>query len=153
MPELPEVETLRSHLDGQIIGYRILRVKIFKQRIVRTEPPSKLENALQGRRILGIQRRGKYLIAKLGPKSKPLEVLIHLGMTGRLTEKHLFLPRMPNLMISFPHSFVWGNWKGVCPTAECHPKGITPRKGQCISLHQKSKVLSTPEAISLVRLE
>ena len=84
MPELPEVETLRKHLEANIIGYRIRKVKVFKERIVRPESYLELENALRGRQILEINRRGKYLIAKLGPKTKPIEVLIHLGMTGRL---------------------------------------------------------------------
>lgn len=84
MPELPEVETLRKHLEANIIGYRIRKVKVFKERIVRPESYLELEDALQGRQILGIHRRGKYLIAKLGLKNKPIQVLIHLGMTGRL---------------------------------------------------------------------
>jgi formamidopyrimidine-DNA glycosylase len=84
MPELPEVETLRRHLGNHIIGYRIDRVKVFKQRIVRPEVASELEKTIQGYQILGIHRRGKYLVLQLGSGSESIGVLIHLGMTGRL---------------------------------------------------------------------
>jgi formamidopyrimidine-DNA glycosylase len=84
MPELPEVETLRRHLENHIVGYRIQRVKVFKKRIVRPEGATKLAKTIQGHQILGIRRRGKYLVLQLSTGSESFGVLIHLGMTGRL---------------------------------------------------------------------
>ena len=98
MPELPEVETLRRHLENHIIGYRIQRVKVFKKRIVRPEDASGLEKAIQGHQILGIHRRGKYLVLQLGSGSESIGVLIHLGMTGRL-----FRMNNEDAIDQFPH--------------------------------------------------
>jgi len=84
MPELPEVEILRRHLEPRIVGYQVQRVKVYKKRIVRPDAVSEFEKVIQDCQILGVQRRGKYLILLLSSESGPSKVLIHLGMTGRL---------------------------------------------------------------------
>jgi formamidopyrimidine-DNA glycosylase len=73
MPELPEVETIRSDLASQLRGRRI-------QSIAKGEHDYSGITRAAGSTIHQLRRRGKYLIADLGP----LELVIHLGMSGRL---------------------------------------------------------------------
>ena len=42
MPELPEVELLKEHLQERLIGWRIHRTNVIKPRVVRPESPEKL---------------------------------------------------------------------------------------------------------------
>lgn len=77
MPELPEVESVRRQLEPELTGRRVEDVwwdahpNILRQF-------SNLE-ALPGRTIAGVGRRGKFLIA---PLDETLELIMHLGMTG-----------------------------------------------------------------------
>ncbi len=121
MPELPEVEILRRHLETHIVGSRIRKVNIFKKRIVRPDAVSELKSIVAGRLILGIDRRGKYLLVKLGPESDSIQLLIHLGMTGRLywadksgdayREKHLaILLECDRGNLCYVDSRTFGRW-------------------------------------------
>ena len=80
MPELPEVETIRRGLDRRLRGARITRVEIREPRLRRVVDEEALR-ALVGRRVEGIARRGKYLLADVG---EGVVWLMHLGMSGRL---------------------------------------------------------------------
>src|SRR6266542_4119504 len=80
MPELPEVETIRRGLERRLRGARISRVEIREPRLRRVVDQDALR-ALVGRKIEGIARRAKYLLADVGGG---LVWLIHLGMSGRL---------------------------------------------------------------------
>ena len=80
MPELPEVETVRSQLQPQLAGRRIMQSWA---RLPRITQPS-IEGfiaATQGQTILEARRRAKQLYFPLESGSN---LLIHLGMTGRL---------------------------------------------------------------------
>lgn len=98
MPELPEVEILRRHLEPRIVGYQVQRVKVYKKRIVRPDAVNNFEKVIQDCHIMGVQRRGKYLILLLSSESGPSKVLIHLGMTGRL-----FSLKKTDAIDSLPH--------------------------------------------------
>ena len=50
MPELPEVETIRSRLAPALAGRRIERVTILDARLTRPEPPEAIAAALEGER-------------------------------------------------------------------------------------------------------
>jgi formamidopyrimidine-DNA glycosylase len=80
MPELPEVETIRRGLERCLRGARISRVEIREPRLRRIVDEDALR-ALVGRKIEGIARRAKYLLADVGGG---LVWLMHLGMSGRL---------------------------------------------------------------------
>ena len=84
MPELPEVELLKEHLQEELIGWRIHRTNVIKPRVVRPESPEKLARCVKDSEILGIQRKGKYLLILLSHEKKTCTLFIHLGMTGRL---------------------------------------------------------------------
>ena len=62
MPELPEVETIRRQLAPFVEGRRIGRIEILDPRWSRPLAPAELEDALRGRRVEELGRRGKYLL-------------------------------------------------------------------------------------------
>ena len=77
MPELPEVEVTRRSFADRIAGARIDAAALGKPL---RWPLGLLPQALVGREVLGVRRRGKYLLVDL---SEGL-LLIHLGMSGSL---------------------------------------------------------------------
>ncbi len=80
MPELPEVETTRRALLPHVLGRRVRDV-VVRNANLRWPVPSDLAASLRGARITAIRRRGKYLLFDCGRG----ELLVHLGMSGRLT--------------------------------------------------------------------
>lgn len=78
MPELPEVETVRRGLAPILVGARILRVELRRPNL-RFPFPQKFAERLQNRRIIGLERRAKYLIA---PLDDGAALIAHLGMSG-----------------------------------------------------------------------
>jgi formamidopyrimidine-DNA glycosylase len=81
MPELPEVETIRSRLAPGLTGRRFERVEIHDPRLTRPEPPEAVVAALEGERVAEVRRRGKYLIVAF---ESGRHLLIHLRMTGNV---------------------------------------------------------------------
>jgi formamidopyrimidine-DNA glycosylase len=80
MPELPEVETVRSGLEPVLTGRRFVRVEQ-RRPDLRFPLPERFAERLTGRRVLRLDRRAKYILVHLDRD----EVLaMHLGMTGRL---------------------------------------------------------------------
>ena len=82
VPELPEVETVRSGLDKHVVGRTIDTVEVLHPRAVRRHlpGPADFEAVLRGRTFTGARRRGKYLWLPLGEDA----LLAHLGMSGQL---------------------------------------------------------------------
>ena len=81
MPELPEVETIRRQLAPALEGRRLVHVDVRDPRWCEPAPPEAIEDALRGRRIESVGRRGKYLILSL---SDDVHLVMHLRMTGNL---------------------------------------------------------------------
>ncbi len=81
MPELPEVETIRRHLAPHVEGLTLDEVEIRDPRWSRPLAPAELEDALRGRRVERLSRRGKYLVWEL---EDDVYLLMHLRMTGTL---------------------------------------------------------------------
>ena len=81
MPELPEVETIRRQLEPELVGRRIERAEVLDERWTRPEPPVGTEEALAGRGVETVDRRGKYLVVGLDDGSA---LVMHLRMTGNL---------------------------------------------------------------------
>lgn len=78
MPELPEVEVTRLSFASRIAGARIEAVAMGKA----LRWPLGLDaQQLIGRQVLGVRRRGKYLLLDLNEGV----LLIHLGMSGSLS--------------------------------------------------------------------
>ncbi|HUG83191.1 MAG TPA: bifunctional DNA-formamidopyrimidine glycosylase/DNA-(apurinic or apyrimidinic site) lyase [Euzebya sp.] len=85
MPELPEVESVRRQLAPRLVGLTISDVWTdpAMPRYIRPQEAAGLQ-------VIGLRRRGKYLIADLhgeiGAAGTPLraDLILHLGMTGIL---------------------------------------------------------------------
>ncbi|MDQ3756666.1 MAG: bifunctional DNA-formamidopyrimidine glycosylase/DNA-(apurinic or apyrimidinic site) lyase [Actinomycetota bacterium] len=83
MPELPEVETIRRDLDREVVGKKIKSVEATGLRTIRRHKSKKEFAArLEGRKITGVLRRGKYLLLKLDGGDV---LVVHLGMSGQLS--------------------------------------------------------------------
>jgi formamidopyrimidine-DNA glycosylase len=79
MPELPEVETIRRQLAPLVEGSRIRELEILDPRWSRPLAPSELRQALLGRRVRHLDRRGKYLLWSF---DGDVHLAQHLRMTG-----------------------------------------------------------------------
>lgn len=90
MPELPEVETIRRQLQRPLAGVAIVDAA--------SHPSAKFTPAVGaiGSSVSGVGRRGKFLLVGLGDR----ELVIHLGMTGKLS-----IERDPDL--DAPHLRAW----------------------------------------------
>ncbi len=81
MPELPEVEVLRRSLERPLVGDRFEAVRVHFPTLREPLCEGRLRR-LEGRRVLGLRRRAKYLwIDASGGQT----LVVHLGMSGRLT--------------------------------------------------------------------
>jgi formamidopyrimidine-DNA glycosylase len=81
MPELPEVETVRRGLEGVMAGVRFARVEQ-RRADLRFPFPERFATRLEGRKVLRLDRRAKYLLADIEGGEC---LLMHLGMSGRFT--------------------------------------------------------------------
>ncbi len=78
MPELPEVETVRRGLAPVVVGATIVGVDQ-RRPDLRFPFPECFADRLSGRRILALNRRAKYLQARLDDATI---LVMHLGMSG-----------------------------------------------------------------------
>lgn len=79
MPELPEVETtlrgIQPHLEGATLTHVDIRVPALRL-------PTPAASVLQGRTLHNLRRRNKYILIDTDDAHS---VILHLGMSGRLT--------------------------------------------------------------------
>ncbi len=80
MPELPEVETTRRGLLPHVVGRRVAAM-VVRERRLRWPIESGVETRMQGREIVALERRGKYLLFRLDSGAT---LIVHLGMSGSL---------------------------------------------------------------------
>lgn len=87
VPELPEVETIKTQLKNKIIGLNIKDIKVFKKKLFVGD----LKDIL-GAKIVGVRRRAKQLIIDFDNHQ---HLFIHLKMSGQIiysfkniTQKH-----------------------------------------------------------------
>jgi formamidopyrimidine-DNA glycosylase len=81
VPELPEVETIRRQLEREVVGKRIKTVEVTGTRSVRRQPKKQFIARLEGTKITGAFRKGKYLGLVLDTGD---QLWIHLRMSGQL---------------------------------------------------------------------
>jgi formamidopyrimidine-DNA glycosylase len=97
MPELPEVETVVRDLRPQLTGRRIESIELtrdpsIRARLVRYPTSPQFVRRLRGRKIVSVERRGKYIVMPLGVArpggsitgNNSERFVVHLGMTGHL---------------------------------------------------------------------
>lgn len=98
MPELPEVEVLRRSLEPHLPGDRIERVEVRNAALREAVRPRELARRTAGREIRGLRRRSKYLLIDLAGDQT---LVVHLGMSGRLTVVPAGDPVEPHEHIAF----------------------------------------------------
>jgi formamidopyrimidine-DNA glycosylase len=82
MPELPEVEIAARLLDAALAGARVESALAPGVNALKTfDPPL---DALAGRRVAGVGRRGKHLLVRFDGDDGGLVLLLHLMSAGRL---------------------------------------------------------------------
>ena len=84
MPELPEVETVMRGLELVMVGQKIIYADI-RRPDLRWPFPENMSLRLTGVKILRLHRRSKYILCDLDSGET---LLIHLGMSGRMTISH-----------------------------------------------------------------
>jgi formamidopyrimidine-DNA glycosylase len=85
MPELPEVETICQALKPILEGKCFLEVQANRPNL-RYPLPTSLETVLNGKVILRVSRRAKYLLLNFNHN---LTLVWHLGMSGRVIIERL----------------------------------------------------------------
>ena len=96
MPELPEVETIRRHLEPALTGKRIAALTV-ADATVSAQTAAELRHLTTGRDVTGLRRRGKYLIVDLDEGI----LVVHLRMTGQLLFERPDTPRLPRFTVEF----------------------------------------------------
>ena len=96
MPELPEVETIRRQLAPLTEGRRVERMEILDTRWSRPVAPAVLSEALVGRRIERLWRRGKYLLWDF---EGDVHLAQHLRMTGAVLSEPEPMPPHARVII------------------------------------------------------
>lgn len=81
MPELPEVETIKSIIEPQIQGLTIEKVTVSRPEVIAYPVASAFCSSLTGQTISQMERRGKLLIIALDSGD---HIALHLRMTGCL---------------------------------------------------------------------
>ena len=79
MPELPEVETVRSTLYNLILNRKIKSIDVYYTKIIKDDSLTDFIKKLVGRTLLDIKRKGKYLIFIF----EDIALISHLRMEGK----------------------------------------------------------------------
>jgi formamidopyrimidine-DNA glycosylase len=84
MPELPEVEVVRSGLEPAVTGATVRRVEVLDARSLRRHdgPEEDFVERLAGAVLLTPERRGKFLWIPVADRDDAL--VVHLGMSGQV---------------------------------------------------------------------
>jgi formamidopyrimidine-DNA glycosylase len=152
MPELPEVETIANGVHQRVHGARIVRVWTSGKPQTFKSPEPEIAAALTGARIESVRRVGKTIVMTLhrgkvsdskdpgapsfaassqrvGSSKTSVELLIHLGMTGRLLVSAPEIPLAPHTHAVLTLSGAPGE------TARRELRFVDPRRFGRISLH------------------
>src|SRR3954465_8038884 len=91
MPELPEVEIASRQLRRWFAGRRIVSAQAAKSRVIRGQAPARFAG-LDGHRLLGIERFGKWMLLSF---DRGEGLISHLGMTGKWVRRPVKDPAAP----------------------------------------------------------
>jgi formamidopyrimidine-DNA glycosylase len=80
MPEGPEVEAMARTLRPYVQGVRIEHVRVRHPIVVRPQSAALLKKRVEGGRIQGVERRGKYLLLRLDNGC----LVLHFKLSGQL---------------------------------------------------------------------
>ena len=103
MPELPDVEVWRRHLQSNIVGDRVLKAEVHDLTLVEGSSGAEVERALTGRRVTEVKRRGKYLFLETDGE---MNLILHLRMTGAFEYgRKTDLPPHTSLVLTYKDGF------------------------------------------------
>jgi formamidopyrimidine-DNA glycosylase len=130
MPELPEVETVRRTLYDKVVGQAIERIEILTPRQIYHPDPDTFRAELEGARFTDIERRGKWLLFRLGP----LTLVAHLRMSGHLyvcdpgrprdKHTHVVFSLSSGLELRYEDQRKFGGFHLLGPGGEGMPPGL-----------------------------
>jgi formamidopyrimidine-DNA glycosylase len=98
MPELPEVETIRRELAPKLAGRKITGCAILRPDIIGHPSPPAFKRGVIGKKIVGVDRRAKYLIIKL---DHGVSLIIHLRLSGALIFRSVIDPALKYARLIF----------------------------------------------------
>ena len=98
MPELPEVEVLRRSLEPLITGAVIRKTRVWDGGLREPVDSGRLQRAGAGRAVRSVRRRAKYLLLDMQGGNT---LVIHLGMSGRVTLVPDETPREPHERVAW----------------------------------------------------
>jgi len=117
MPELPEVETVRTVLAPFVVGQTVTHATVNLPKVVANLQPAEFIQKMTGQKIVDFTRRGKFLTLHL---QSGANVVVHFRMTGTLTienpetpcEKHtnLVLTLASGKELRYIDSRGFGHW-------------------------------------------
>jgi formamidopyrimidine-DNA glycosylase len=151
MPELPEVETIKSDLEKVILGKKIIEVRVNHPRVIREPEAAKFKQGLEGQTIKNILRRAKVLILEL---SNGKSLVIHLKMTGQLVypggggKSRVAFKFSDGKILDFNDQRLFGelrlldDWRSLKFIRELGPEPfeITPEKFKAMLASKKTKI-------------
>jgi formamidopyrimidine-DNA glycosylase len=98
MPELPEIEVLRRSLEPSLVGDRVVGLRVRNAALREPVDRRRLGRLVRGRAVEEVRRRAKYLLIGLEAGST---LVVHLGMSGRLTLLAGDAPAQPHEHVAF----------------------------------------------------
>lgn len=84
MPELPEVETVRTILEKNILNKTIRNIEIRYSKIIQNVSVDEFITNLKNQTFISLKRKGKYLICELND----YYLIVHLRMEGKFFYMH-----------------------------------------------------------------
>ncbi len=99
MPELPEIFTFSEQMNNELSGCTISEVQVFQEKCLNL-PSGAFVEMLQGRTVVQVTSRGKWVFARL---DRGVWLLLNLGMGGDilLHDNSLALPNKYQLRIDW----------------------------------------------------
>ncbi len=101
MPELPEVETIVNQLSPLVKGKTFENINVIHKSILNI-PEEDFNEKCQGKKILDLKRRGKFIVFNL---KNALDIVIHLRMTGMISLKKSLKEKHLSAIINFKENF------------------------------------------------
>ena len=98
MPEAPDLEIIKDYLNDAVVGREVIDAKVLKPTVVRSLHAD-FANDVQGRRLQGVVRRGKFLLADFGETSLVVNPMLtgvfqHCRSSDKLFKRVCFLMSM-----------------------------------------------------------
>ena len=105
MPERPDLEYQVPILARELVGRRVLGLRVNKPVVMRVTLPGDASDLVAGREIVGVVRRGPFVRIELGPgptDPRLLELAIHPMLAGRFTFFAAGARNNADLAVAFP---------------------------------------------------